>query len=174
MCNEAVACILPYKLGLVPDDYFKALMKQRIEISNGITYYRLCMMFFVPDCFKTEEVCNKAVCMDPYGLEFIPGHLKMQEMCDEALHREPYTLRYVPDHLKTQEMYNKVVGKDPCSLEFFSDRFKVEDICIETVLREPYTLRYVHGPCLLMFLIILRHRRRTAMLLKKLFDHLMC
>ena len=55
MCNKAVACIPPYKLGLVPGDYFKALMKQRIEMCNGITCYRLCMMFFVPDCFKTRE-----------------------------------------------------------------------------------------------------------------------
>ena len=53
MCNKAIACIAPYKLGLVPDDYFKTLVKQRIEMCNGITCYRLCMMFFVPDHLKT-------------------------------------------------------------------------------------------------------------------------
>ena len=68
MCNKAVVCIAPYKLGLVPDDYFKTLMKQRMKMCNGITCCRLCMMFFVPDHFKTEEMCNKAVCMDPYSL----------------------------------------------------------------------------------------------------------
>ena len=46
MCNRAVACIAPYSLGIVPDDYFKALMKQRIEMCNRITCYRICMMFF--------------------------------------------------------------------------------------------------------------------------------
>ena len=136
MCNKAVACIAPYKLGLVPDNYFKALMKQRIEMCSRITCYRLCVIFFVPNCFKTQ-MSKKTVCMDPYSLEFVPGHLKTQEICDEAVHREPYTLRYVPDHLKTQEMCHEAVGRDSCSLE--------------TVRREPYTLRYVHGPCLLRY-----------------------
>ena len=78
MYNKAVACIPPYKLGLAPDDYFKAIMTQRIQMCIGITCYRLCMMFFVPDCFKTQEMCNKAVCIYPYSLEFVPGRLKTQ------------------------------------------------------------------------------------------------
>ena len=41
MCNKAVVCITP--LGLVPGDYFKAIIKQRIEMRNGITYYWLCI-----------------------------------------------------------------------------------------------------------------------------------
>ena len=41
MCNKAVVCIAPCKLGLVPDDYFKALMKQRIEV---------CLYLFIKVC----------------------------------------------------------------------------------------------------------------------------
>ena len=46
LCNKAVVFIPPYKLELAPYDYFKTLMKQRIEMCNGITCYGLCLMFF--------------------------------------------------------------------------------------------------------------------------------
>ena len=54
-----------------------------------MTCYRLCMMFFIPDHLRTQDICKKAVSMDPY--------------------RKPYTLRYVPDHLKTQEMRDEAL-----------------------------------------------------------------
>ena len=38
----------------------------------------------IPGYFKTQEMCNKAVRMEPYSLEFVPDHLKAQEMCNEA------------------------------------------------------------------------------------------
>ena len=52
---------------------------------------------------------NKAVCMDPYSLEYVPDRFKTEEMCNKAVRSEPYTLRYVPDHLKTQEMCNEAL-----------------------------------------------------------------
>ena len=108
MCNKAV-CIPPCNLGRIPDDHFKGLMKQGIETCDQMTYYRLCIMFFVPDHSRTQEMCNEAVGSDPYSLDLVPGHFKMEEMCNKAVLREPYTLRYVPDHLKTQEMYDEAL-----------------------------------------------------------------
>ena len=47
--------------------------------------------------------------MDPYSLEFVPDHFKTEEMCKKAVCRKPYTLRYVSDHLKTKEMCDEAV-----------------------------------------------------------------
>ena len=47
--------------------------------------------------------------VDPYSLEFVPDRFKTEEMCNKAMRREPYTQRYVPDHLMTQEMCNKAL-----------------------------------------------------------------
>ena len=74
----------------------------------------------VPDHFKTQEMCEKAVWMHsdhekfrtpgglllpmPSILFFIPDHLKTQEMCNEADEKNPWGLDDVPDHFKTQEM----------------------------------------------------------------------
>ena len=85
------------------------------EIFNSFTtrVYNMALrnLEFVPDHFKTQEMCSKAVCMDPYSLEFVPDHLKTQEMCDKAVCTGPYNLKSVPDHLKTKDMCDETVGR---------------------------------------------------------------
>ena len=50
------------------------------ENFNGFTTSMCNMVLrsieFVPDRLKTEEMCNKAVCMDLYILELVSDHLK--------------------------------------------------------------------------------------------------
>ena len=60
MCNKAVHKP-PYNLKPIPDDCFKNLMKQEIETWDGITCYRLCMMFFVPNFKDTRDVYQGGV-----------------------------------------------------------------------------------------------------------------
>ena len=42
--------------------------------------------------------------MEPCSLAYVPDHFKTQEMCNMAVRMEPLLLKYVADHLKTQEM----------------------------------------------------------------------
>ena len=58
----------------------------------------------IPDHFMTQEMCERAVEVDPWFLEYVPDHLKAAEMCDKAVEEDPYTLRFVLDPLKTQEV----------------------------------------------------------------------
>ena len=41
--------------------------------------------FLVPDRFKTQEMCIKALEVDPWQLKNVPDHFKTQEMCDKAV-----------------------------------------------------------------------------------------
>ena len=59
---------------------------------------------YVPDGFKTQGICIKAVEEDPWRLLDVPNHFKTFEMCEKAVRRAPCTLDYVPDQYKTQEM----------------------------------------------------------------------
>ena len=86
---------------------------------------------------KTQEMCTKAVCIDPYSIEFIADHFKTQEMCNEAVRRKPYTLRYVPDDLRTQEMYKEAVR-----ITFPDEYNKTKGIYREAV--SLITLRHMH------------------------------
>ena len=45
-----------------------------------------------PDNLKTQEICNKALRIDPYSLAFFSGCLKTQKMFDKAIEIDPFTL----------------------------------------------------------------------------------
>ena len=56
-----------------------------------------------PDHFKTQELCVKALEVDPRMLGHVPDHFKTQEMCDKTVKDEPYSLQYVPVWFVTQQ-----------------------------------------------------------------------
>ena len=78
---------------------------------------------YVPDKFKTKEMCNKAVDKDPLNLEYVPDHFIHQEMCAKSVGRDPTILKYIPDHFKTQEMCDKAIDKYPRNLRYVPDWF---------------------------------------------------
>ena len=43
------------------------------------------MLRFIPDDFKTQDMCNDACGDDPGLLEHVPGHFKTKRMCDKAV-----------------------------------------------------------------------------------------
>ena len=78
---------------------------------------------YVPDCFKTQWMCNKIMRTMPDVLHRIPDRFKTQEMCIKAVEKGPWQLKDVPDHFKTQEMCDKAVRDYLFSLQFVSDWF---------------------------------------------------
>ena len=54
-----------------------------------IWYILLRMLKYVP---LVQEACNEEVRDDPRFLTFIPDCFKTQEMCSEAVRRKPYML----------------------------------------------------------------------------------
>ena len=47
------------------------------------------MLEFVPDCYKTQKMCEETVEYVPEMLEFIPDQLKTQEICEKAVGNYP-------------------------------------------------------------------------------------
>ena len=64
-------------------------------------------------------MCNKIMCTTSKAFHRIPDRFKTQGMCKKAVEVDPWQLEDVPDHFKTQNMCDKVV-KDaffpPCSM----------------------------------------------------------
>ena len=77
----------------------------------------------IPDHLRTPEVLNETVSNNPFGLNHVPDCLKTQTMCDYAIEKCLWVLKDVPDHLKTEKMCDKVVWGDPFSLQFVPDWF---------------------------------------------------
>ena len=88
---------------------------------------------YVPDHFKTQEMCNEAVHIELHSFAFVPDDFKTQEMWNEIMCTMPVTFHRNPDSFKTQEMCIKVVEVDPPSLMFVTDHLKTQDIFIKAV-----------------------------------------
>ena len=56
-----------------------------------------------PDDLKANEMCNEAVCIEPYSLIYVPDNLKTKEMCDDVVRSNPFSVEFVPDHFKGKE-----------------------------------------------------------------------
>ena len=63
------------------------------------------------DCYKNQQLCDKADHNYPQALEFVPEWYKTQNMCDKAVDNPLSTIQFVPEHYKTQEMCYKAVHR---------------------------------------------------------------
>ena len=59
--------------------------------------------FLVSDYFKTQEMRNDAVYVNPWSLYDVPDYHKKQKMCDDVVQRDSYSLQFVPHWFFTQE-----------------------------------------------------------------------
>ena len=78
MCNEAILKNGLHQLSSAADNYAHALT-------------------FVPDCYKNQKRCNKAVNTYPSTIPFVPEYYKTQEMCDKAVNTCFFLFESVPD-----------------------------------------------------------------------------
>ena len=76
-----------------------------------------------------KKICNKAVEKNPMMIRFVPNHFKTQEICERSsCKRFSYALPYVPDEYKTQQMYKSVVLKYPENLRFLLNQYKTQEM----------------------------------------------
>ena len=54
----------------------------------------------VPDCYKNQQVCDKAADNYPHALKFIPDCYMNHKMCDKAGNTYHSTIQLVPDYYK--------------------------------------------------------------------------
>ena len=67
-------------------------------------------MQFVPDRFKTQEMCDKAVDTCQFVSDSVLDWYITQLLSDKILSENPYLLRYCPDKYKTQKMRSNAVN----------------------------------------------------------------
>ena len=60
----------------------------------------------------------------PHALEFVPECYMTQEMCDKAVNRCFFVFDSIPNQFETQEMCNNIIAEDPFSMRFVPDQYK--------------------------------------------------
>ena len=53
------------------------------------------LLQIVPDCYKNQQMCNKAVDNYPHALQFVPECYETQKMWDKAVDVHPSTTKFV-------------------------------------------------------------------------------
>ena len=68
-------------------------------------------MCYVPDYFRTQEMCERTVEKGSWSLVHVSDQYKTREMCNKAVKKNPWLLEYVPNNFKKTKM--KAVKKNP-------------------------------------------------------------
>ena len=71
------------------------------------------VFFLFPDRFKTEEICIKALEVDPWQFKDVPNHFKKQEMCNNTATDYLFSWQFVPDWFITRERID-LLNDDDC------------------------------------------------------------
>ena len=62
-----------------------------------------CALEFIPDCYKSQKICNKAFSPTSlFAIQVAPKCYKTQEMCDKAVDTCPFVSDSAPNRYKTQ------------------------------------------------------------------------
>ena len=88
----------------------------------------------VCDLCKTKEMCNKVVEKDLMMLKLVPNHFKNQEICEKAVKNLFYAFSYVLDQYKTKQTCESVVLKDPEKLQFVPNQYKTQEMCVKFLI----------------------------------------
>ena len=97
---------------------------------------------YVPDYFRTKELCELAVKDWAYALESVPEELRTKELCEIAITQEGcgQSLVFVPEHLKTKELCEIAVTNDFTgnALRYVPEEFRTFELCDISVKNEDY------------------------------------
>ena len=78
-------------------------------------------------------MCDKSI-NTHLSIQFVPECYKTQEMCDKAVNRCFFVFIYILDWYKTQEMCDRVISEDPFMIVYCSDRCKTQGMCDESIV----------------------------------------
>ncbi len=100
-------------------------------------------LHYVPEDFKTAEMCLAAVRSEGEALKYAPTGLKTAELCLEAVKSNAAALQYTPSDLKTGALYLAAVEADADALHNVPQGQRTAQMCLAAVQRNGGLLRYV-------------------------------
>ena len=103
----------------VPDQYKTQEMCDKVKPEIGG------MLRFIPDCYKNKKTCDKAVENYFHELEFVSDCYKIPKMCNKSYDTYPSAIQFVPECYK-----NKYKAVDTCPFVFNSvlDQYETQEI----------------------------------------------
>ena len=101
-------------------------------------------MKYVPEEFKTQELCRLAIKNEGRALEYVPEEFKTYELCKIAVTKWGSALEFVPEELKTKELCELAVKHYGGALEFVPKKILNLDMCMAAIkINYPSALEYI-------------------------------
>ena len=109
----------PEMLKFIPN-HLKTKKCVRMQLQNYLIYKVTLKLpyLYVPDQYKSEQMCDKAILESGRTLKSVPDYCKNQDMCNKALDNYPRALEFVPECYKGQKMCDKVVNTHSSTIQF--------------------------------------------------------
>jgi hypothetical protein len=98
---------------------------------------------YVPEAFRTDEMCRIAAAQNGRALGFVPKKLRTEELCRIAVAQDGRALYWVPEDLRTEELCHIAVAQNGGALRYVPEKFRTEDICKVAVAQDGYALAHV-------------------------------
>ena len=93
------------------------------------------LLRYVPDQYKTQQMCYKAILESHGRLKYVPDCYSNQEMFNNAVDNGPHALEFLPEQFMTQKMYNKADNRCFLYLILFLINMKLKKCVTELLLK---------------------------------------
>ena len=87
-----------------------------------------------PEILKLKKCVKMQLKKLPFLIRYVPDQYKIQQMCAKAILENGGTLKAVPDCHKNQQLHDKAVDNYPHALEFVSECYKAQESCVIKLL----------------------------------------
>lgn len=98
-----------------------------------VPYECTCRFVLMFDMFKTQQMCDYVVKINPALIEYVPHRCQTQSMCDNAVETNPKLIEYVSDQFKSPKMCDDVFKKNIWLAKYIPDNHKTDDMCNKIV-----------------------------------------
>ena len=98
---------------------------------------------FIPEEYRTKELCELAVKQNGQALQLVPEELRIKELCEIAAKQDGLSLYFVPEELKTKKIYELAVQNNGYALEYVPEELRTPELCAIAVQNNGEALEYV-------------------------------
>lgn len=126
------------------------------ENLNNIEFYDLicsnCGSFlvYVPEDFKTENMCMNAVNNDPMAIRYVPEKFLSRALIISSISKNGICLQYIPINLRNIELCEIALNNNPLALRYVPLELITLDMCNEAVKKDMKSINYVPEELLLI------------------------
>jgi hypothetical protein len=137
-CNTVLRHKLHYLFAFVPDEFKTMEMCKRAVRSNSAN------VKYVPHIFITEELCAEII-GDPRGghLKYVPQHMRSRQICEVAVRLRGSDLLHVPRSVLTADFLRATIEYSGENLCYVPDDLKTAELCYMAVQLNNNTIKYV-------------------------------